>query len=126
MPSEGLSRGNSTRYVISEPTQINSVVISIHLLSLSYSATPSHSIVPRQLQTGQTKHAHGLLISNPTHAHTTMSLAPRSPGSGTNTPSSTAEEANGYLLLTIQDVTTTQIYAGEAMTLAKGEMRYVI
>jgi hypothetical protein len=57
-----------------------------------------------------------------------MSLAPRSPvspqpGSGRNTPGSTAEEANGYLLLTIQRTTVTQIYAGEASVLAKGELR---
>lgn len=59
-----------------------------------------------------------------------MSLAPRSPagsqpGSGRSTPGQTAEEANGYLLLTIGGVSATQIYAGEATTLAKGEMRYV-
>jgi len=60
-----------------------------------------------------------------------MSLAPRSPvgsqpGSGRSTPGTTAEEANGYLLLTIQGASATQIYAGQATTLAKGEMRYVI
>jgi hypothetical protein len=59
-----------------------------------------------------------------------MSLAPRSPagsqpGSGRSTPGQTAEEANGYLLLTIANVSATQIYAGEATTIAKGEMRYV-
>jgi hypothetical protein len=63
--------------------------------------------------------------------HSRMSLAPRSPvgsqpGSGRSTPGATAEEANGYLLLTIQGVTANQIYAGEASTLAKGEMRYVL
>lgn len=59
-----------------------------------------------------------------------MSLAPRSPagsqpGSGRSTPGQTAEEANGYLLLTIAGVSATQIYAGEATNLARGEMRYV-
>jgi len=59
-----------------------------------------------------------------------MSLAPRSPagsqpGSGRSTPGQTAEEANGYLLLTIGGVSATQIYAGNATTLARGEMRYV-
>jgi len=59
-----------------------------------------------------------------------MSLAPKSPigsqpGSGRSTPGQTAEEANGYLLLTIAGVSATQIYAGEASLLARGEMRYV-
>lgn len=54
----------------------------------------------------------------------TMSSAPRSPvGSGRATPNSTAEEANGYLLLTIQHATAKQLYQGSEMTLAKGEMR---
>lgn len=57
-----------------------------------------------------------------------MSSAPRSPvgsipGSGRDTPSSTAEEANGYLLLTIQHAVAKQSYQGSTMTLAKGEMR---
>ena len=56
-------------------------------------------------------------------ATTTRSPVSSKPGSGRETPTQTAEEANGYLLLTIQHATAKQVYQGSSMTLAKGEMR---
>ncbi|WVQ80814.1 hypothetical protein IAT38_002921 [Cryptococcus sp. DSM 104549] len=51
------------------------------------------------------------------------SPAPPTSKSGTASPASPAEGASGYLLLTIDHAVVKQVYAGETMVLAKGQLR---